>query len=282
MLLFIGRSRYLTYLQYCCTITLSSTFCVCLCNFPQIFKVIYIKLSQHIVIYDGCWRVSHHFTRSSAVNAEQTRTQSEVQTALVSRLALEWGPQAAVIASRAALDYTPGRFPPSGTGLAGIQQSGLFVEKRRGRGSSLVVSSWHLGNLYWAGRFPWPMAPWHCWNAFENMPWKWAKIQGQFFPLFWIACLRKHSWETAGWSVAPWGQGTWEADVNAVVLDDGGLKRASFLHAESLVYAGWHVREDRLQCVLACPVKMMNGSEPPCPKEPETLVVLWHSVVPMR
>lgn len=129
MLLFIGRSWYLTYLQNCCTITLSSTFCVCLCHFPQIFKVIYIKLSHHIVIYDGCWRVSHHFSRSSAVNAEQTRTQNEVQTALVSRLALEWGPQAAVIASRAALDYAPGRFSPSGTGLAGIQQSGLFVEK---------------------------------------------------------------------------------------------------------------------------------------------------------
>ncbi len=79
--------------------------------------------------------------------------------------------------------------------------------------------------------------PWHCWNAFENMPWSKQRSRVSFSPCFELR-LRKHSWEMAGWSVAPWGQGTWEADVNVVVLDDGGLKRA-FLDALSLMFAGW-------------------------------------------
>ncbi len=59
---------------------------------------------------------------------------------------LEWGPRAAVITSRAALEYIPGRFSQSGSQLVGIQQSGLFVEKRWGEGhrSLFKVGIWGI------------------------------------------------------------------------------------------------------------------------------------------
>lgn len=118
MLLFIGRSWYLTYLQNCCTITLSSTFCVCLCHFPLIFKVIYIKLSHHSYLWwlltsfsslhpfvcSECWTDPHterstngisvkaraRVRASSSCNCKQSRSWLRTRTIFTERDGAHW------------------------------------------------------------------------------------------------------------------------------------------------------------------------------------------------
>lgn len=59
---------------------------------------------------------------------------------------LKWGPQAAVIASRAPLNCVAELFSQREMQLFGIQESGLFVEKHRGEGhrSLFQIGMWRI------------------------------------------------------------------------------------------------------------------------------------------